>query len=302
MGARVLVCALLAAAPHCFAQTPEGFEFGVRYWLSRGQTQWSHNAQAVDPTAGNPTSVLTYEDLEGHAAELHGRSDFGHGWFIKGNAGFGLIRSGSFDDEDFLAGQIKFLDSTSSARDGVLHYLTLDAGKELWTSASGRSAMGVFAGLQQWIERIDAFGATYTVDTFDLVSDVPSGVLAISNEVRWRSLRLGIAGRAAIGRATRVVADLALVPYSDVRNADSHHLRDDLGPTPNIITTGRGRGVQAELELRHALGEGLELGLGVRHWHLRSTSGDVALLGIALPLDELESRRTGLTASLTGRW
>jgi len=279
-----------------------GFELGVRYWLSSGENRFSHNAQGSDPTLGNPTSILTYEDLRAHALELHGRSDVGNGWFVKGNAGLGVIRKGSFDDEDYEAGQAKILDSTSEVRDELLHYLTIDFGRVIWASAGGRSTLGMFAGFQQWIERVDAYGAVYTVDTLDIASDVPGGVRAITNEVRWRSLRVGFAGRARVGQETMLVADLAFVPYSDLQNNDSHYLRADLGPVPNVISTGRGNGVQLDLEVRHRVYRNTELGIGVRHWRLKATDAGVRLGGVSLPVNELETRRTGVTASLTGRW
>ena len=282
-----------------------GFELGLRYWLSSGENRFSHNAQGADPTLGNPTSILTYEDLRAHSLELHGRSDVGNGWFVKGNAGFGVIRKGSFDDEDYAAGQVKFLDSTSEVRDEILHYLTIDLGRVIWAGAGGRSTLGMFAGFQQWIERVDAYGAAFTVDTFGIAADVPGGVLAITNQVRWRSLRVGLAGRVQVGQATRIVADLALIPYSMLRNEDSHHLRTDpadLGPVPNVISTGRGNGVQLDLEVRHTVYRNTELGIGVRHWQLRSTDAEVSIGGLLLPVNELETRRTGVTASLTARW
>src|SRR5262245_31389933 len=47
-------------------------ELGVRYWVSTATTRISHNAQGLDPDAGNPTSILTYENLDGHTLELFG--------------------------------------------------------------------------------------------------------------------------------------------------------------------------------------------------------------------------------------
>ena len=57
----------------------QGTEFGVRYWYSGSTSKRSHNAQNLDPTLGNPTSVLTYDDLSAHALELYGRKNFAGG-------------------------------------------------------------------------------------------------------------------------------------------------------------------------------------------------------------------------------
>ena len=115
-----------------------GFEFGTRYWLSSGENRFAHNAQGADPTLGNPTSILTYDDLDARALELHWRSEVSsEGWFFKGNFGLGEVRDGSFDDEDYDAAQAKTDDTTSSVRGERFSYLTLDVGRDLWRSAAG---------------------------------------------------------------------------------------------------------------------------------------------------------------------
>ncbi len=276
-----------------------GFEFGTRYWLSSGENRFAHNAQGADPTLGNPTSILTYDDLDARALELHWRSEVSsEGWFFKGNFGLGEVRDGSFDDEDYDAAQAKTDDTTSSVRGERFSYLTLDVGRDLWRSAAG-SRLGVFAGFQQWSEELDGFGLMPTVGPSP---SFPENVRVITNEVRWRSLRVGVAGRAAIASRVRLLADLAYVPYSSVRNEDSHYLRADLGPVPNIVTGGRGSGVQLDLELRFAIHPRLEAGVGVRHWRLTAGRADVTLAGGTFPVTEFETERSGLTATVVGRW
>jgi hypothetical protein len=281
------------------AAAERGFEFGTRYWLSSGENRFSHNAQGVDPTLGNPTSTLAYDELDARALELHWRSNFSSdGWFFKGNFGLGELRDGTLDDEDFNAGQVKFSDTTSSVRGERFSYLTLDVGKDIWASAGGKTALGLFVGFHQWSEQVDAFGATATVGSIS----VPDSVRVITNDVLWRSLRVGFAGTAAVTSRIRVLADLAFVPYSRIGNDDSHYLRTDLGPVPNVITSGRGSGVQLDLELRYALSERLEAGIGVRHWQLSLGRANVTLAGATVPATEFETRRTGVTATVVGRW
>lgn len=278
-----------------------GLELGTRYWLSNGENRFAHNASAADPARfGNPTSVLTYDELDARALELHWRAAFAGSWFFKGHFGLGELRDGSFDDEDYGAGQVKTDDTTSAVRGERFSYLTLDVGKDIWASAGGGSRLGVFAGFQQWSEQVDAFGLTVTVGGS---ATFPDSVRVISNDVRWRSLRLGVTGIAALTPRLRVLADLALVPFADLRNEDSHYLRGDLGPVPNIVTTGRGAGVQLELELRYAFTDRLEAGIGARHWELNEKDADVRFAGGgALPITRFETRRTGLTATVVGRW
>ena len=279
----------------------QGFEAGVRYWLSTGESVRSHNAQEAFPAFGNPTSVLTYEALEAHTFELHARKGFGERWFVRGNAGLGWVRGGGFDDEDFFAGQVKFSDSTSVVRGNRIAYGGIDVGRDLWTLGGGATTIGLFVGLHQWSERLDAYGAVFTIGGSTIEQSVP----VISNEVTWRSLRLGVTASARFNPRTRLTVDLAWVPRADVRDEDSHYLRTsptDLGPTPNIILEGKGHGMQLDLEVRHRIGEHWDLGVGMRHWWLRATRGERFAGGIGLPLTELESQRSGATFSITRRW
>ena len=124
----------------------QGDELGARYWYSEGKSTRSHNAQNLAPSLGNPTSVLTYEDLKTHALELYGRKNLAQDGFLKGNAGLGDTRSGSFDDEDFSRGQVKFSDTTSTVKGNRLTYFTLDAGKDILRTRKWRG--GSFPGLQ----------------------------------------------------------------------------------------------------------------------------------------------------------
>jgi hypothetical protein len=306
---RCLLVVLLFASNSGFAQEVRRGELGVRYWLSTGETKHSHNAQVVEPAFGNPTSVLTYENLDAHVVEAHGRVTFGGNWFLKGNLGLGRVNTGSFDDEDYLAGQVKFLDTTSSVKEGRISYFTIDVGRYEWSLQSGRTTLGAFVGFSQWTEDVDAHGIHTTVDLFGFGGDEPDSLLVISNKARWRSLRVGLAADLALATKTRLGIDLAFIPYAKLRNEDSHHLRtdaSDLGPVPNIIHEGQGRGVQFDAEVRHELYRRTELGLGFRYWYLDATKGTRKVPNRPdvpdLPLVEFYSKRTGITVSLTRTW
>ena len=306
MRIRVLILALsFSTLAFAQAQAPaQRGELGVRYWLSTGETKRSHNAQPVDPTLGNPTSVLLYENLDANAGELFGRQNFRGNWFLKGILGYGQVNRGSFDDEDFNLGQVKFSDTTSSVTQGRLAYGALDIGRDEWVLRQGRSRLGAFIGYSQWTESVDAYGAT---DHLGFIGgDVSRDVRVISNKVIWKSLRVGLAADLALGERSHLALDLALIPYSRLRDEDSHHLRDDLGPVPNIIIEGRGRGVQLGAELRHEIYRRTQLGVGFRYWYLEATEGTRKVPGVPgaaeLPLVELYSVRTGVTVSLRRTW
>jgi hypothetical protein len=276
MRVRALTLALAVSTGALAQETPRG-ELGVRYWLSTGESKHSHNAQVLFPAAGNPTSVLTYENLDAHVLELHGRLSFAENWFIKGNLGYGRINTGSFEDEDFFAGQVKFSDTTSAVTEGWLAYGTFDIGRNEWVLRQGRTTLGAFVGYSQWTEHVDAYGVTNNLGG----PGVSPNVNIISNKAIWKALRVGLAASILLGERSKFAADLAFVPYAKLRNEDSHHLRTDpgdpdffLGPVPNIIIEGTGRGVQLDAELRHAIYRRTELGVGLRYWYLKSTDGE----------------------------
>jgi hypothetical protein len=300
---RWFLCAVLLAATAARAQSsldsPSAWELGIRYWVSSGITQWSHNAQAIDPSAGNPTSILTYDELTAHAIELHARRNFRDGWFLRGNAGLGSVRDGSLDDEDYAAGQFKFLDSTSPVQGNRLAYAGIEVGRSLW--AEGSTTYSVFAGYHRWTERLDAYGAMFTVN-FPGLADLGDTVPAVSNEATWSSLRIGASVAGMVNPKTRFSLDLAWLPYARLSNEDSHWQRSDLGPTPNVLIDGRGRGFQLDLELRYLIAASWEAGAGFRHWWIQSRKGNVRIGPLETRLVELESQRTGVTFSLTSHW
>jgi hypothetical protein len=302
--ARALAAALLLAVGQAvLAQgelpaAPRG-ELGVRWWASSGETKLSHNAQVLNPVFGNPTSVLVYGNLDANTFELFGRVFFAERWFLKGTLGVGDINRGSFDDEDFAAGQVKFSDTNSSIPQGRIGYGTIDFGRH-WRLREGAVSLGVFGGFGQWTEEYEAYGATDFTGP-----DIPHSVNVISNKVRWNALRVGVTGDFALGRA-RLSLDLALVPYAKMRNEDSHHLRGDLGPVPNIIDEGDAWGVQADAELRYPIFRRTELAVGLRFWRLEVRDGttDFANFNFAeeAPLVDFYTQRTGITLSLRQTW
>jgi hypothetical protein len=248
--------------------------------------------------------VLTYDNLDAHSGELHGRLNFHGRWFLKGALGIGSIFTGVLHDEDYFAGQVKFSDTTSSVPEGWLAYGNIDFGGQDWIRGERSSSFGAFIGYGQWTEFVDAYGAT---DHMGFIGgDISRDVKVISNKAVWKALRVGFAGDFALGSRARFGLDLAAIPYAKVRDEDSHHLRSDLGPVPNIVLEGEGWGVQADAELRYEIARRTELGLGVRYWYMEARDGTRQLPNLPgsaeVPLVELYSQRTGVTLSLRRIW
>lgn len=289
---------LAATAAPALGGEPE-FEIGARYWVSTGKTRNSHNAQELAPALGNPTSVLTYDKLLANTGELFGRAGDDR-WFVKAMVGGGRINNGSFHDEDFAAGQVKFSDTVSSVTNGSIGYFTADFGGTVWQPRGKAIRLDLYGGVTGWTESVDAYGAT---DNLGFIGgDIPRDVKVITNKARWQGLRIGALYDWAFASKGRFVADVAWVPYAHIRNEDSHYLRTDLGPTPNVIKDGYGGGVQMDAEMRYVLTRGLELGAGLRYWYLKATNGDNRQGGFTMPIVEVLSERFGFTLSLSGYW
>jgi hypothetical protein len=297
-----VTAAALCVAPPLYAdefEVDNGWELGGRYWWSTGKTQWSHNAQGVAPSFGNPTSVLVYDNLRANSLEFYGAKRFESRWFIAGNLGLGRIHSGKLTDTDYNAGQTKASESTSSVDEGTLGYLTFDGGFDFVRGY--RSSLGVIAGINLWNESIDVNGASFSVPAGS--APISSGTKVITNDARWTSFRLGLAGRLQLGDRFNLSGTVAAVPYSRLNNDDSHYLRTDLGSTPNIKMTANGYGVQMEGEARYTVGRKWDIGLGLRYWKLKATSGDISFGGSPnLPLTNFESTRYGATLSVIKRF
>ena len=299
-------CSMASAALAQDAEPGAGLEIGVRYWLSTGETSTSHDASSgtcFGVPCGNPTSTLTYDQLNASSVELYARKRFGEQWFVKGNAGIGVVPNGRLIDQDFVVNQLLVLESVSGLS-GKLYYATIDVGREIWKS--GNTSVGLFLGYQRWNERLDAYGISNTGNAvLSFPPPLPGdNVPVISNERIWDSARLGVEWRSQRGR-TRFQGELAFVPYASYRNEDSHWLRQNtLGPSPNIIATGHGTGYQFEVELRRSYPDffGLEFGVGYRAWRLASSKGEMTFVGGTFPVVDLGSERQGVTFTVSKTW
>lgn len=303
-GAWFLGAAILVVAGARAQEPPEaanGLEVGLRYWVGTGSTKRSHDASSFSPLLLNPTSTLTYNNLDANTLELFARKGFGERWYVKGNLGLGTINTGTFTDQDFfISGGVPVMTQTTSAADGKLGYASVDVGRDVWQL--GEATVSLFAGYQQWNERVDGHGFS---DSFGTLGLGP-GTLVVTNDLTWKSWRLGTEMRAVRGRM-RFSFEAALVPYAKYRNEDSHYLRqspNDLGPVPNVIATGQGWGGQFEAEVRRSYPElwGLEFGIGARYWKLESEKGTQTQAGFAFPIVDLVSKRYGITLSATKSW
>ncbi len=259
-GLLIVAGVLLTASADSFGAGIKDAELGAKTWISRGQTDWNHNAN--NPFLGNPTSELTYENVDSVMFEINGKVTLNNFFFFRGNLGVGSNRDGDLIDDDylsqefadFLGGPTRFSRTQSSIDGADNFYTTLDIGKNVATFDDGRGAFGLFAGAQYWREKYKAYGVNVLEDQYDIYGGtgqlIPASTLAISNKVEWISARVGVnVDHRHHNGKLRLSGDLALIPYADMHNEDSHHLREDLAPGANIIMDGDGYGAALDVTL-----------------------------------------------------
>jgi len=287
------------------------WELGVRYWWSEGSTRFDLNSSRLGDIYGNPTSTLTYDDISANALEFVWSARNETETFAKGFVGGGWLDGGSLDDEDFFAGQIKFSDTYSKLDGNGLVYGTIDVGQDFTLIDNGtRVVLSPFVGFNYWQETVEAYGARCNPDDVGGFFCGPSGSTAvpfstkvITNKQSWASVRLGAEIKAKLWDRLTLRGDAAIVPGAYLWNEDSHHLRRDLGPTPNIVDSGTGWGYQLEGEVRLDLTRNWAFGAGVRYWYAQ-TNGDSDFVNfdVTSQLEDFTSERFGVFGNVTYRF
>ena len=278
----------------------QSYELGLRTVITTGETDWNHDASAGG-VYGDPTSQLIYQDADMLALEFHGRAAITREYFLRGNVGFSVMAlgDGNLRDNDWYAGQVLFSSTDSVMPDSSLFYVTADVGREMIAFGEGRGSLALFMGFQYWYEEYEGFGA-YNLLTG--AQSISTAVPVIRNKVEWRSFRLGAQGNYQLGDRLRWTADLALIPYTDMHNEDSHLLRSDLGAVPNIVMDGSGWGFQGETGLAYNLTQNWTATLDFRYWSMMSdgtiTFAPNTSTPSTLPLNDLDTFRYGGSAGI----
>ena len=297
------------------------FSLALGTWISRGETSWNHDASGSSSVAGNPTSELTYEDLDSKVIELEADLKLPSRVFLRTQFGFGNIGKGRLVDDDFVnsTGATFFGASQSVAHrisrtysdvDGDnMWYINLDLGFKIWASENGQNFTRVFMGYQHWEEKVAATG-TEQIECTSIANFCNSpgtitntGQKVISNEARWDSLRIGWEGSYQYGKNFRLDIDLAYIPISRVLNRDIHHLRTDLLQDPSFEMDGTGSGYNLEADIKYALTKNLFLSTGYKYWKIKVSDGtwkNFPVVGTqtVANLNDLYSFRHGVTAKL----
>lgn len=245
-------------------------ELGLRYWYSWGKTQ----KDLYGATRDMLVSRLTYDDLSGHSGEIYGRLDHSFGFFVKGYAGLGILPNGSLNDEDFPPVITPYSSTDSKQREGHLAYASIDAGFNVLRQRDFR--LGVFGGYHYLEDKVSAYGCWQVASNPDVCAGgIPDSVLAISQNNRWQSLRLGLDADIRLSDRLMLRLDAAWLPYVSLNGTDFHWLRIGNAPgdfTGGLPEDGTGTGYQFEAALSYAYNQNVTFGVGGRYWSMK-TSG-----------------------------
>jgi hypothetical protein len=263
------------------------FELGARYWFSSGRLA---KDLFDDPRfTPNLNSRLTYSGLTTGSFEGFGRVNTLFGSYFKGYAGFSGLGHGSLNDEDFPPGLTPYSNTLSQQQGGKLKYGSLDLGQVVVKNE--RYNVSLFAGYGYLNESVNAYGCTQIGGNPFVCAPaaIDSSVLAITEDSRWRFVRVGMLGEFKVLDCLKFSAELAWLPYTQLTAQDTHWLRlgtglfDISGPIPEA---GVGSGVQLEAIMSYQVNDKITLGLGGRYWYLQTrgtTDFENVIIGFPSP-------------------
>jgi hypothetical protein len=243
-------------------------ELGMRFWFGRART----GKDLFDTTGGLLVSRLTYQDMSIFTGEAFGRFDFNTGWFLKGYIGGGGLFNGRLKDEDFPP-VISPYSATLSDQRGSLWYATIDAGIKVIRGPDFH--VGAFVGYNFIRNTVEAFGCGQIAGNPDVCGGggVPGIFGVITQHNDWHSLRLGLEAAVDFDRRWRFAVDAAWLPFTRLYGTDFHWLRIVDAPgafTGGIPEDGNGWGFQIDAMVNYRLSDWVNLGAGVRYWHLEA--------------------------------
>jgi opacity protein-like surface antigen len=260
-------------------------EVGGRVWYSSGRFQKNLSTTQSQTMPGLLVSRLTY-DTTAASGELFGRIDSPSNIFIKGFVGGGKILSGNLHDEDWAIGdgQVPYSNTQSSVT-GDLAYGTFDVGYSLFRGQS--SNVGGFVGFNYYEENKSAYGCSQIANPYsDCVSTISTSTLAITEDDKWYSLRVGVNGVVTLADRLKLTADAAYLPYVAFRGTDNHVLRTDVSNTVSP-ESGAGQGMQLEAILSYAFSNAFSVGAGGRYWAMWAPSANTNAFGTPCPCQGL---------------
>lgn len=306
------------------ADDPPRISTSLSIWQSTGGSTWSHDASAVQPLFGDPTSRLEYDGVDSTIVELRARVGLANDFTLELAYGAGDVDEGRLTDADFISargadafrtrvrGSHAYSETVSNLNGDSVHYYDVKLGRTLYRSADGETTAAAGVRYLDWTEQYLAHGITQTVCTAPSRLCMPRGATrfndrnVILNDARWRALFIGMWGTHRLGEGFSLSGELSLSPLADLTSDDRHFLRPDLAQDPSFRLEGQGRAATARIEASYGFSPRLSASLGLRYWWMEvsnETRGFTAFPAASAPfsskLNSFESERYGVTLSIT---
>ena len=274
-------------------------EAGARVWFSSGTIG---APQPLLDSNGALASRITFAGQDAVSGETFARIDHASGVFVKGFLGAGAINRGTMNDEDF-PGDVAYSNTLQSSS-GSIGYGTIDLGFA-FLRAPGAS-VGVFAGYNYYHQHVNTYGCAQLAgdEVCAPAGSVPANVMALAEDDRFNSLRLGVSAQVMLTDRLKLTAEAAYLPWVNFAGQDDHNLRQLLVPE----ASASGNGVMLEGILGYDITEAWNVGIGGRYWAWNMRTGDVGFnfLGSNSPLTfqpgRFTSERYGMFVQTSYRW
>ncbi|WP_127145564.1 hypothetical protein [Pelagibacterium montanilacus] len=254
------VSALAIAAPGASLAMDHSLRLGTV--VQSGVFGVSHDASDYDPQYGDPTSVLDFAPVQSMALELGLSGVWGAGSWYDLTARAGILSGGQFRDSDYYSGQVTFSDTLSDVALEGSFSLALrgaDGGWGSWAVGSFQASPYVVGSLGY--RQFDAVGLDCSVGCTQPDFSVFDDVVVITQDVFDVQAGPGIRLVQQIDADQRVeIHGEVMAGYRHV--ADSHHFRNDLGPTPNILFDFAVASASIDVAYMRQISEGAEISLG----------------------------------------
>ena len=121
---------------------------------------------------------------------------------------------------------------------------------------------------------MNAFGC-HPLANINCIPDVPTtGSAIISENDKWRAMRVGVSGETQLINRLRLSGDVAYLPVVNFTGVDTHFF-GNTGQVASINpeSANKGAGVQIEATLSYFVTSQFSVGVGGRYWALRTNNG-----------------------------
>lgn len=266
------------------AGDPLGFEFGLRYWYSRG-------GQNIHLGSGSAGAIDTTHILEGHLRI----DDYSTNTFFRALAGYSMAISGNYWSDL----------GSGTTTGGQIGYAGADFGGYWFGDPNNGLGLGGFVGYQYQNESPDTGRANYTTaaSASDITWSTSSTYWTVPydskpNNININMLRLGMSAKANLGTMADVSLDVAGIPYANISGVLGGFGVATTGSNPTYIQSspteahGWGYGAAADLMLGFRPVENMVIRLGGRAQYLQGTYD--ATFSRAAIIDQKDSNGDGI--------